>query len=123
MDDDATTKSQLRHRWKDEIEAGTMTEAQWPRTEKGHKKQDKGKLELFMIAPRVIADPTHRKKVFRSALYLLKERTKSKPLGERCTDRDILKLSTYWARTTVEVSEKRLQLSPITRYSQTQPRA
>eukprot|EP00978_Attheya_sp_CCMP212_P046673 scaffold404577_cov71-Attheya_sp.AAC.2 len=50
-----------------------------------------------MIVPRLCADPSHRKKVFRNALYALKEKTKSKPLDERCTDKDIMKVSTYWA--------------------------
>mmetsp|Transcript_10307 Transcript_10307/g.18777 ORF Transcript_10307/g.18777 Transcript_10307/m.18777 type:complete len:85 (+) Transcript_10307:970-1224(+) len=30
MDDDATTRSQLRHSWADKIEEGTMSEADWP---------------------------------------------------------------------------------------------
>ena len=96
MDDDSTTKSQLRHRWSDKINEGTMSENEWPRTASGSKKQDKGKLDLHMCVPEILADPTHRKKVVVNALYALKDRTKSKPINERCTDRDILKINTYW---------------------------
>jgi hypothetical protein len=77
MDDNSRTKCQLRHRWADKVEAGTMSETDWPRDKKGKKKADKGKLDLHMNVPYVYADPTHCKKVFRNALYLVKEKTKS----------------------------------------------
>jgi hypothetical protein len=38
MDDDSSTKAILRHSWKDQIYAGTMTEDDWPRTASGCKK-------------------------------------------------------------------------------------
>jgi len=96
MDDDATTKSQLRLRWTDKIANGTMSDADWPRDPSGKKKADKGKLDLHMHIPYIYADPTHRKKVLRNALYLLKEKTKSTEHDERCTDGDIMKLALYW---------------------------
>eukprot|EP00978_Attheya_sp_CCMP212_P026795 scaffold88833_cov40-Attheya_sp.AAC.1 len=96
MDDDATTRSQLRHSWADKIEEGTMSEADWPCEKSGKKKPDKGKLDLHMIVPYIYADPTHRKKVVRNALYILKDRTKSTKHDERCTEGDIMKHSMYW---------------------------
>jgi hypothetical protein len=89
-DEDTTTKASCDT-------CGQMKSKQEPcvsHNEKGHNDmQDKGKLELCMIAPRVLADLTHRKKIFRSALwYMLKECMTSKPLSKRCTNRDILKL-------------------------------
>ena len=50
MDDNSTTKSQLRHKWADKIREGIMNEEEWPRTAKGKKKPDMGKLETYMTA-------------------------------------------------------------------------
>jgi hypothetical protein len=36
MDDDSSTKAILQHSWKDQTEAGTMTNDDWPRTASTH---------------------------------------------------------------------------------------
>jgi len=38
IDDDSTTKSNLKHSWKDMIEAGLLDKSDWPRTKAGAKK-------------------------------------------------------------------------------------
>ena len=68
-DDDTTMKSHLRHSYAALIAAGKMNKEDWPKTAKGHKKTDNGKLPLHIDPPSFLADPNHRTKVVGKVLF------------------------------------------------------
>ena len=64
MDDDATTKSKLRHSYKDLIASGRMDKEDWPKCSNGRKKPDKGELPIDHPVIDVVKDKNHRKRCF-----------------------------------------------------------
>jgi len=92
-DDDATTRSNNKHSFKEMYDAGLMRskELDWPRNEKGVYLPDHGKLPLHVWAIRhYLADPTHRCKSFGRALYAL-QRENGRKLKFTNVDCDRLK--------------------------------
>jgi hypothetical protein len=64
MDDDLSTKAILRHSWKDQVDARTMTDKDWPRTASGRKKNDNGQLPLLHSKIEFLADKNHRVRTY-----------------------------------------------------------
>ena len=94
-DDDSSMRSQMRHSYRELINNQMMTESEWPKTVKGIKKPDKGKLPIHMKPPNFVADPNHRVKVFGKHIYDLAKSSKKisevdKPLAQRMKE--------YWGK-------------------------
>ena len=68
-DDDSTMKSNLKHSLKEKVQLGLMCEADWPKTQKGNKKSDNGRLPLNIPEPHFLADFNHRVKVVGKTIY------------------------------------------------------
>jgi len=75
-DDDSSMKSTLKHSWQLLIEKGLMKKSEWPRTSKGHKKTDNGRLPLHIPEPTFLADFNHRVKVLGGKIYALANASK-----------------------------------------------
>ena len=62
-DDNSTMKSNLRHSYKQKLDAGIINASEWPRTNSGaKKKKDNGRLPLEIVEPKFLADFNHRVK-------------------------------------------------------------
>ena len=70
-DDDIAMKLQLKHSFVDLIHIGKMQACNWPKTKKGYKKKNNGRLPLHIVEPRFLTDPNHRTKVVGKVLYKL----------------------------------------------------
>ena len=70
-DDDSTMKSNLKHSYKEKLEAGLMTREEWPKTKQNRPKQDNGRLPLDIPEPKFLADFNHRVKTVGKAVYAL----------------------------------------------------
>ena len=75
-DDDTKMQANLKHAYKDMIDAGTMNKVDWPRTKSGHKKKDTGKLPLRISEPTHLSDPSHRIKIVGKHVYDLATKPK-----------------------------------------------
>ena len=60
-----------------------MSKDEWPRTAKGRKKEDNGRLPLHIPEPEFLADPSHRKKSFGKHLFALATLPKTKSLVDK----------------------------------------
>ena len=86
-DDDSSMRAQLKHSYQDLINNQIITASEWPRTARGVKKIDYGKLPIHMTPPNFVADPNHRVKVFGKHVYDLAKSSKKvsevdKPLAQ-----------------------------------------
>ena len=70
-DDDSTMKSNLKHSFQEKIQAGLMRNIDWPKTQKGNKKSDSGRLPISIPEPSFLADFNHRVKVIGKSVYFL----------------------------------------------------
>ncbi len=75
-DNDTTMKAQLKHSFKELIDAKRMCKTDWPRTKSGDKKNDSGRLPIQVEPPRFLADPNNRKNIVGKHLYALAELAK-----------------------------------------------
>ena len=88
LDDDSTTKANLRHSWKEKVKQGKMKGSDWPKTISGVKKKDNGRLPLHIPEPQFLADFNHRVKVVGKSVYNLakmpqKQSMVTKAMAER----------------------------------------
>ena len=70
-DDDSTMKSNLKWSYKELVNANKMKIEDWPKTKKGNKKQDNGRLPLDCQEPKFLADFNHRVKTVGKRFYEL----------------------------------------------------
>ena len=82
-DDDTTMRAHLKHSWSEKIKEKKMSKDEWPRTAKGRKKDDNGRLPLRIPEPTFLADPSHRKKSFGKHLFALATLPKRKSLVDK----------------------------------------
>ena len=80
IDDDATTKSYVRHSYKELVSDGRMDRKDWPRTEGGNEKKDTGRLPLDHPPVEFCADLNHRIRQFGGALWALARAKKSESI-------------------------------------------
>ena len=70
-DDDSTMKSNLKWSYQEMIDKNKMKLEDWPKTKKGHKKKDHGRLPLDVKPPSFLADFNHRVKTVGKRFYEL----------------------------------------------------
>ena len=92
-DDDSTMKANLKHSWQEKVEAGLMSRADWPRTAKGSKKKDNGRLPLDIPEPSFLADFNHRVKSLGKLIYSLAAASKSTSEVDKAF---AARLKAYW---------------------------
>jgi hypothetical protein len=71
MDDDASTKTILKHAYKTLVDAGLFDMGDWPRNKNGKKKEDRGELPVLHPTIAFIADCNHRVRTYAKAYFLL----------------------------------------------------
>ena len=92
-DDNSTMKSNLKHSWKEMIEAGTMKQSEQPKSENNFPKKDNDHLPLDMPEPMFLSDFNRRVKTIGKAVYGLavipkKDSTVTKDVAAR--------IKNYW---------------------------
>jgi hypothetical protein len=78
MDDDASTKTILKHSYKTLIDAGLFDMSDWPRYKDGKKKEDRGELTALHPSIAFIADCNHRVRSYAKAYFLLADLSQKK---------------------------------------------
>jgi hypothetical protein len=72
MNDDASTKTILKHAYKSLMDgAGLFDMVDWPRNKKGNKKEDRGELPVLNPIIAFIANCNHRVRTYAKAYFLL----------------------------------------------------
>ena len=67
----------------EKIRTKKMSKDEWPRTAKGRKKEDNGRLPLHILEPEFLADPSYGKKSFGKHLFALATLPKTKSLVDK----------------------------------------
>jgi hypothetical protein len=93
-----------KHSFQAKIDAGLMTAAEYPRTERGSKKKDAGLLPLEIPEPSNAADPTHRAKCAVAKVFGLKKKHGTKGTDVSSVDANRFKL--YWGHWQKQSHEK-----------------
>ena len=99
-DDDCSMRAQMRHSYADLIAAGLMKKEDHPKTAKGHKKADNGKLHVKMKPPTFVADPNHRVKVFGKHVYGLENLAQGKSMVDKAMAQ---RLKEYFAKMLAQI--------------------
>ena len=79
-DDDSTIKSNLKHSYTEKVEKGTMKKCEWPKTKKGGKVSDNGRLPLDIPEPEFLADFNHRVETVGKEYFALVVKAKKKSM-------------------------------------------
>ncbi len=94
MDDDSSTKSILRHSWRDLVESGILDMLDWPRTLSGTKKKDTGQLPLLHPILDFLADTNHRVRTYAKYFFLLSKKRRTETA---CTPNDAERMKRNFA--------------------------
>jgi hypothetical protein len=78
MDDDASTKTTLKHAYQTLLDAGLFDLADWPKYKNGKKKKDRGELPALHPIIAFIADCNHRVRSYAKAYFALAEMSQGK---------------------------------------------
>ena len=95
-DDDSSSRAILTHSTADLIEAGTLSEEDWPRYLNGGKKPDNGQLPINHPEISFLADKGHRVRGYANKYFALAAAKKSENLGVTKIDAERMKRRTSW---------------------------
>ncbi len=106
MDDDASTKTILKHAYQTLLDAGLFDMVDWPRSKNGKKKMDRGELPALHPIIAFIANCNHRVRTYSKAYFLLadvkREKSECRPADAKRMKRNFLYFLHMYRSATLE---------------------